>query len=264
MDTFVYKIETLNFSSRRKWRAWLAKNHLSRNEIWLVYDKRLFQERSISYRDFLNDAVEEAICYGWIDSRVKRIGKSRLGLRFTPRRSRGNWSKYNRARALKLIQNGKMTKAGTDVLPPEWTNKKLDRDRTQRKTIEVLVAGILMKRRKFLIEKRRDDKEVDPGYIEIPGGHVEKDETLEDALRREMKEELGINVEKAKLLQRSLYTATNGERGRIHYFHVEKWNGRIVSNEAERVYWESEVSNLSIPPDRRAVRRVLGLYNTRR
>jgi len=217
--------------------------------------------RAISYRGFLGDAVEEAICYGWIDSRVKRLSESKLGVRFTPRRSPGNWSKYNRVRALKLVQNGKMTKAGVDVLPPEWTNKKLDRDRTQRRTIEDLVAGILIKRREFLVEKRRDDKDVDPGYIEIPGGHVEKDETLEDALRREMKEELGINVEKAKLVQRSLYTSTNGERGRIHYFHVEKWNGRIVSNEAERVYWESEVSNLSISSDRRAVRRILGLHN---
>jgi hypothetical protein len=76
-----------------------------------------------------------------------------------------------------------------------------------------------------------------------------------------MKEELGIDVEKAKLVQKSLYTATNGERGRIHYFHVEKWNGRIMCKEAERVYWESKVSNLTIVPDRRAVWRVLSAQN---
>jgi len=76
-------------------------------------------------------------------------------------------------------------------------------------------------------------------------------------LRREMKEELGIEVEKAKPVQKSLATATNGERQRIHYFHVEKWNGKIASKEAERVYWESAISNLSIIPDRRAVRKIL-------
>jgi hypothetical protein len=76
-----------------------------------------------------------------------------------------------------------------------------------------------------------------------------------------MREELGIHVEKAKLVQKSLATATNGERQRIHYFHVEKWNGRIRSTEAERVYWESEVSKLSIVPDRRAVRRILRVQN---
>ena len=76
-------------------------------------------------------------------------------------------------------------------------------------------------------------------------------------MRREMKEELGINVKKAKLVQKSLYTASNGERQRIHYFHVKKWNGRIKSTEAERVYWESKISNLGVIPDRRAVRKIL-------
>jgi mutator protein MutT len=258
------KIKRLDFSSRRKWRAWLAANHLARKEIWLVYDKRLFRVRSISYRNFLKHAVEEAICYGWIDSRVKRIGETKLGVRFTPRKSRGNWSKYNRARALNLLHRGKMTKAGIDVLPPEWTNKNVDRDQTRRRAIADCVDGILVERRRFLVEKRRDDDDADPGLIEIPGGHVDPDETLEDALRREMKEELGIDVEKGRLVQKSLYTATNGERQRIHYFHVEKWNGRIRSTEAERVYWESEIGNLSIIPDRRAVRRILRAQHDRK
>ncbi len=158
---------------------------------------------------------------------------------------------------MKLIRDGRMTKAGEAVLPPEWTNNMLDGDPVSKRAIENLAAGILMKGKEFLVEKRRDDEDADPGYVEIPGGHVEKDETLEDALRREMKEELGIRVEKARLVHKGLYTATNGERGRIHYFHVEKWKGRIVSKEAERVYWESDVSNLSIPPDRRAIQTVL-------
>jgi mutator protein MutT len=217
----------------------------------------LFQTLAISYRDFLGDAVEEAICYGWIDSRVKRIGKSRLGIRFTPRRSTGNWSKYNRVRALMLLHNGKMTRTGIEVLPAEWATKIVERDQVQSGKVADVVDGILMDGKKLLLEKRRDDDDADPGFIEIPGGHVDKDETLEDALRREMREELGIDVEKAKLVQRSLYTATNGERQRIHYFHVERWNGKIVSKEAERVYWESDFSNLSIIPDRRAVRRIL-------
>jgi len=223
-----------------------------------------FQTRAISYREFLGDAVEEAICYGWIDSRVKRIGETKLGVRFTPRRSRGNWSKYNRVRALNLLHKGKMTKAGMDVLPSEWTNKSVKRDQPRRRAVADCVDGILVERRKFLVEKRRDDDDADPGLIEIPGGHVDPGETLEDALRREMKEELGINVEKAKLVQKSLYTATSGERQRIHYFYVEKWNGRLRSTEAERVYWESEISNLSIIPDRRAVQRILRVQHHRK
>ena len=126
-----------------------------------------------------------------------------------------------------------------------------------RRIVVDVVDGILMEKRRFLVERRRDDGDADPGLIEIPGGHVDKDETLEDALRREMKEELEIDVEKAKLIQKSMYTATNGERQRIHYFHVEIWKGRILSKEAERVYWESEVSKLSIVSDRRALRKIL-------
>jgi mutator protein MutT len=156
-----------------------------------------------------------------------------------------------------LLHNGRMTKAGIDVLPAEWVTRIVERDQVQSGKVVDVVDGIVMDGKKLLVEKRRDDDEADPGFIEIPGGHVGKDETLEDALRREMREELGIDVEKAKLVQRSLYTATNGERQRIHYFQVEKWNGRIVSKEAERVYWESDLSNLSIIPDRRAVRRIL-------
>jgi len=257
LDAHAFQNQEIEFFLAKKWRTWLAKNHRIDQEVWLVYDKRLFRSRSISYRDFLNDAVEEAICYGWIDSRVKRIGETKLGARFTPRRSRTNWSKYNRVRALNLLRDGKMTKAGTDVLPVEWTSENVDKDQANRRTVAHCVDGILVEGRKFLAERRRDDDDADPGLIEIPGGHVDPDETLEDALRREMKEELGIDVKKAKLVQESLYTASNGERQRIHYFHVKKWNGRIKSTEAERVYWESKISNLGVIPDRRAVRKVL-------
>jgi 8-oxo-dGTP pyrophosphatase MutT (NUDIX family) len=263
LDAHASQDWTVRFFFARNWRAWLAKNHRTAREIWLIYDKKFAQTRLISYRDFLNQAVEEAICYGWIDSRVKRIGETKLGARFTPRRSRDNWSKYNKARALKLLRDSRMTKAGKAVLPVEWTNKRLERDLVQRRAVENLAAGILMKGREFLVEKRRDDEEADPGYVEIPGGHVEKDETLEDALRREMMEELGIRVERAKLVHEGVYTATNGERGKIHYFHVEKWTGKIVSKEAQRVYWESDLSNLSTMPDRKAVRRVLIAQNSR-
>ena len=120
-----------------------------------------------------------------------------------------------------------------------------------------MVAGILFNKGRFLVEKRRLDNEADPGYVEIPGGHVEYGEPLEVALRREMKEELGISVQKSRFVRKGLATATNGEKGRIHYFHVEKWKGRITSHEAERVYWESDVSNLSIIPDRKAVLTIL-------
>lgn len=133
----------------------------------------------------------------------------------------------------------------------------LDKSKPGKRRIENLVAGILLDKGRFLVEQRRLDKEADPGYVEIPGGHVERGETFEEALKREMMEELGIKVEKARLLGKALTTATNGERGRIHYFHIEKWRGLIQSNEAERVYWESDIFKLSIIPDQRAIQNLL-------
>jgi len=152
-----------------------------------------------------------------------------------------------------------MTKYGRAVLPFDWPRERLDRAPGSRRKPVDCVAGILLNDRKFLVEKRRDNDDADPGFIEIPGGHLEDGETLDGALWREMNEELGIEVEKARPIGSSLYTATNDEQGRIHYFHVEKWVGQILSTEAERVYWESDISNLSIIPDRKAVRKVLNI-----
>ena len=146
---------------------------------------------------------------------------------------------------------------GTEFERIRPRTKSPGRTSQERRRVENLVAGILFRKGRFLVEKRRLDNEADPGYIEIPGGHVEHGETLESALRREMREELGIKVQKATFVRKALTTATNGERGRIHYFHVEKWQGRIHSHEAERVYWESDISKLSISPDQVTLRTLL-------
>ena len=120
------------------------------------------------------------------------------------------------------------------------------------------VSGVLTRRGAVLVEKRRADDEADPGLTFLPGGHVEPEESLDQALKREMREELGIRVEKTTPLLVRLYTASNGERQRIHYFHVKVWSGRIRSREAERVYWESNIRNLSDSIERRMVLKLLG------
>ena len=116
--------ETLNVASRGKWRKWLAQHHHSKNVIWLIYDKKGCGQDWTSYSEFLTDTVEEAICYGWIDSRVKRFDATRLAIRFTPRRSPLNWSKYNKARAMRLLRQGRVTKAGLAVMPSTWRGRK--------------------------------------------------------------------------------------------------------------------------------------------
>lgn len=112
--------------------------------------------------------------------------------------------------------------------------------------------------RLVLVEKRRDDDEADPGLVMLPGGHVEKDESLEECLKREMSEELGIDVGAIAPVRVRDYVASNGEGQRIHYFHVKDWTGEIESNEAERVYWESDLENLSDSVEREIVSKLLG------
>ena len=104
--------QTTRAATRVDWRRWLAANHQSQSEIWLVSDKRP-DRTSVSYLD----AVEEAICFGWIDGIAKRISESETAQRFTPRRPRSNWTELNKARARRLVRLGLMTDAGQRTLP---------------------------------------------------------------------------------------------------------------------------------------------------
>jgi uncharacterized protein YdeI (YjbR/CyaY-like superfamily) len=100
--------QTLYVTERAAWRAWLAGHHGTEKEIWLVYYKKHTGKPRIPY----NDAVEEALCYGWIDSTVKKADEERTAQRFSPRRQKSRLSEMNRERARRLIKAGKMTEAG--------------------------------------------------------------------------------------------------------------------------------------------------------
>lgn len=100
---------TLYVSRRKQWRDWLQKHHATKTEIWLVYPKPHTGKPRIPY----NDAVEEAICFGWIDGIVKRIDADRTAQRWTPRRSaKSEFSETNKERARRMIAAGLMTSAG--------------------------------------------------------------------------------------------------------------------------------------------------------
>ncbi len=98
----------LYLTDRKQWRAWLAKNHSKKKEIWLIYYKKSTGKKNIPY----NDAVEEALCYGWIDGQVKRIDDEKHMQRFSPRRRGSHWAESNIKRVKKLISEEKMTPAG--------------------------------------------------------------------------------------------------------------------------------------------------------
>lgn len=103
---------TLYVKDRRAWRAWLRKNHETKREVWLVYPRKATGKKRIPY----NDAVEEALCFGWIDSTVKGIDPERFAQRFTPRTKGAKLSAMNRERVDQMVRAKKMTKAGLAVL----------------------------------------------------------------------------------------------------------------------------------------------------
>jgi uncharacterized protein YdeI (YjbR/CyaY-like superfamily) len=94
--------------SRQEWRDWLAANHNKLNGIWLVYYKKQTKKPIVTY----DEAVEEALCFGWIDSIPRKVDDERSKLLYTPRKPKSVWSKPNKERVARLIENGLMTAIG--------------------------------------------------------------------------------------------------------------------------------------------------------
>ena len=104
---------TLEVQSRSQWRKWLQEHHGSVSVIWLVFHRRTTREESISY----DDAVEEALCFGWIDSIVKRLDDDRYARKFTPRKPDSKWSTINRRRYADLDARGLLAAPGLERAP---------------------------------------------------------------------------------------------------------------------------------------------------
>ncbi len=100
------------FSQREAWRAWLARHHRTEHEVWLVFYKAHTGKPSLAY----DAAVEEALCFGWIDSIIKRLDDSRYVRKFTPRTNTGKWSQLNLKRVQHLVKTGRMTNIGLGKL----------------------------------------------------------------------------------------------------------------------------------------------------
>jgi uncharacterized protein YdeI (YjbR/CyaY-like superfamily) len=103
---------TLYVTSRKDWRSWLKKHHNKAGDIWLIFYNKKSGKPRLPY----DEAVEEALCFGWIDSIVKKIDIESTAQRFSPRRKKSQLSALNRVRLKKMIAQGKMTQAGIDSL----------------------------------------------------------------------------------------------------------------------------------------------------
>jgi uncharacterized protein YdeI (YjbR/CyaY-like superfamily) len=113
---------TFYAKNRKEWHSWLAENHTKEKEVWLIYCRKDSGRPRVPY----NDAVEEALRFGWIDSTTKKIDREQFAQRFTPRRKTSGLSQMNKERVRKLIAKKMMTQAGLKAIAHVFDPKKDD------------------------------------------------------------------------------------------------------------------------------------------
>jgi len=154
--------KTLYITNRKDWRKWLNKNHDKKTEIWLMYYRKETGKPRIPY----NDAVEEALCFGWIDSTVKNIDKHRFAQRFSVRRKTSNLSQLNKERVRKLIAQKKMTKAGLAAIAHAFNPDK-------EKQEKFIIAPDIIKQIKSNKEAWRNFNKLPGSYKRIRIAYIE-------------------------------------------------------------------------------------------
>ena len=133
---------TLTFSppDRQSWHDWLVEHGSIENEVWLIYFKAGTGKASISY----NDSLEEALCFGWVDSLIQKIDEEKYARKFTPRRAGSKWSELNKHLVAKLVREGRMTESG--LAKVDFSLEKAPTSRPKRPSLplpEWLKAGLM-------------------------------------------------------------------------------------------------------------------------
>lgn len=180
--------QTLHVTEPEEWRAWLKKHHKTESEIWLVYYKKHTGQPRIEY----NEAVEQALCFGWIDSTVKKLDEDRTAQRFSPRKTKSGYSQANIERLRVLVAQGKVldevVESLGDVLDQEfvfpadiiekiksdkeaWENYQNFSDVYKRIRVAYIEAARkrpeeFQKRLNYFIKMTRENKQIGFGGIE--------------------------------------------------------------------------------------------------
>lgn len=154
--------KTLYVTDAKDWRAWLSKNYNKEKEIWLIYYKKASGKPRIPY----NDAVDEALCYGWIDSIAKKIDEEKFCQRFTPRRPASPISEMNKERVRRLIKKKKMTKPGLDAVSRFFDHEKDKKEKLR-------IAPDILKALKADKKAWRHFKSFPEGYKKVRIGYIE-------------------------------------------------------------------------------------------
>ena len=165
-------METVIAKDRAEWRRWLAKNFARTEEIWLVFYKKASGKQTVAY----DHAVEEALCFGWIDGMKRKVDEQCYAFRFTPRKAKSAWSKSNLQRVERLIADGRMMPAGLKAYHS-----------SDRREVETLPSAMP----KALEDKFRNQRaawanyqKFPPGYRRVTAGWVGSAKKAETQLKR--------------------------------------------------------------------------------
>jgi uncharacterized protein YdeI (YjbR/CyaY-like superfamily) len=161
--------KSLYVSNRREWRAWLKKNYKREKGIWLIYYKKDSGKPRIPY----NDAVEEAICFGWIDSILKKVDGERFAQRFSKRNPKSPYSQANTERLREMIKKGKVAK---DVLA---TLGNLSEEK-------FVVPPDILKAIKADKDAWKNIQTFSPGYIRIRVGFIDRSRNRPDFFQKRL------------------------------------------------------------------------------
>lgn len=181
---------TLNTFEARdcaEWREWLARHHHAESEVWLVFYKRQTGRASVAYED----AVDEALCFGWIDSLVKRLDDERYARKFTPRKADSKWSTANRRRFRELEAGGRLKEAGL-ARPP--TGRSGDAPRPSAEKVPEYIQQAL----RGAPAAKRFFESLAPSYRRLYIGWIDSARRQETKARR-LREAIGLLTEGKKL-----------------------------------------------------------------
>ena len=185
--------KTLHAEDRDEWRKWLERNHAAQVEIWLVFFKHQPAKKQISYEE----SVEEALCFGWIDSIIQKVDEGRYARKFTPRKKKSRWSALNKQRAAKMMRAGKMTEPGLASL--NFTDDRDDYGRTADKAREgPIPPPFLVRRLKRNREAWNNFQLMAPSYRRNYIGWITAAKTVETRERR-MEEAIRLLARNEKL-----------------------------------------------------------------
>jgi len=153
-------IRMLTVRDSREWRAWMRRHHDEETEIWLVFFRKQSGRVGIDYEA----SVEEALCFGWIDSIVRRLDDQRYVRKFTPRTDRKKWSETNRRRVAKLIGEQRMTQAGLAKVGYPHPEREPAPASEPQKTTQVAIPEFIAVALRANKEARQNFNRLAPSY----------------------------------------------------------------------------------------------------